>query len=367
MAVDQVNVADEMEAFYRQLESKGMDALWRQHLRPRGPGYEPYRWRWRDVEPFTDRATQLVRPGPDAERRVILLRNPTLPNSGGATHTLTAAVQTVLPGEIAPSHRHTAAAIRFIIQGKGTVTMVDGEPCEMNVGDLVLTPGWAWHGHINQGDGPMKWMDSLDAPAIQMLKAMRQEPYPDELNPATKPIGDSFARYGAGFLRPVWETPSPTPISPLLTYPWTKTEPALEQLAKFDASPFDDVAMEYTNPATGGHVLPTMACWIQKLRPGIHTKAHRHSTSQVYYVLRGRGSTIIDGAELKWEQGDFFALPPWMWHEHVNASASDDAVLFSTTDTPIYKAMNVYFHEPYTERDGHQQVTATYEERFGHE
>src|SRR5688572_25386643 len=137
MAVDQVNAADEMESFFQELETKGMDALWRQRIRNSGPGYQAFRWRWTDVEPFTDRATQLVKPGPEAERRVILLRNPTLPpGSGGATHTLTAAVQTVLPGEIAPSHRHTAAAIRFILQGKGTVTMVNGEPCEMNVGDL---------------------------------------------------------------------------------------------------------------------------------------------------------------------------------------------------------------------------------------
>jgi gentisate 1,2-dioxygenase len=271
----------------------------------------------------------------------------------------------VLPGEIAPSHRHTAAAIRWILQGSGTVTMVNGEPCLMNPGDLVLTPGWTWHGHINQADGPMIWMDSLDVPVVSMLRAMRQEPYPDELNPATKDIGDSHARYGTGFLRPVWEQPT-SPISPLLTFPWTQVEPALHELARFDTSPYDDVAFQYTNPATGGHVLPTLGCWIQMLRPGVHTRAHRHTTSAVYQVFRGKGSTIIDGLRIDWEKGDFIALPPWAWHEHINRSSTEEVVLFSTTDAPVLESLNLYIEEPYTERGGHQEVAASYEERYSY-
>lgn len=359
MAVEQSTTTDPMDTFYREIHAKGLDALWRRHQEGRLPGSYPARqWRWADIEPFILRATELVTPGPDAMRRVLTLSNPDV-GGGGATHTLTAAVQAVLPGEIAPSHRHTAAAIRFIIRGTSTITMVNGEPCAMTPGDLVLTPGWTWHGHVNQSDGPMIWMDSLDAPIVGMLRAMRQEPYPDELNPATKPVGDSHARYGTGFLRPAWERPT-SPISPLLTFPWTQTEPALHELARFDASPFDDVAFQYTNPATGGHVLPTIGCWIQMLRPGSHTQAHRHTTSAVYHVFRGRGSTIVDGVQIDWEQGDFVALPPWSWHEHANRSSTEEAVLFSTSDSPILEALNLYVEEPYSERGGHQQVTAAY-------
>ena len=359
MAVDQISTTDAMEAFYQDIQAKGLDALWRQQGGPRGLPDQPFVWRWSDIEPLVQRATELVKPGPNAERRVLTLNNPSIRGVGGATHSLTAAVQIVLPGEIAPSHRHTAAAIRFIISGKGTITMVNGEPCVMHPGDLILTPGWSWHGHINQSDGPMLWMDSLDVPMVIGLRAMFQEGYPDELNPATKAIGDSLARYGTGFLRPVWEHPD-SPISPLLSFPWTKTEPALHELAKYDSSPYDDIAFQYTNPATGGHVLPTMGCWIQMLRPDIHTKAHRHTTSQVYHVFRGRGSTIVDGVQLDWEQGDFFAIPSWSVHEHLNRSSSEEAILFSTTDTPIYQALNLMIEEPYKENGGHQKVTSTW-------
>lgn len=120
------------------------------------------------------------------------------------------------------------------------------------------------------------------------------------------------------------------------------------------------MAFRYTNPSTGGHVLPTIGCWIQMLRPGVHTKAHRHTTCGVYHVFRGSGSTIVDGVQIDWEQGDFFALPPWSWHEHVNRSATEEAVLFSTTDAPVIEAVNLYCEEPYGERDGRQVVTDQY-------
>jgi len=342
----------------RPLEAAGLRAGWRQGAaRPHfEASYPPKHWKWTEIEPLALQSAELVKPGPEAQRRTLGLSNPA---ARGATHTLSGAVQVVMPGEIAPSHRHTAAAIRFIIKGSGTITMVNGEPCPMSPGDLVLTPGWTWHGHVNQGDGPMIWMDSLDLPLVNFLRGMRQEEYPDELNPATVGVGNSEARYGNGFLQPAWEQPA-SPISPLLTFPWSKTEQALHELARHGSSPFDDVAFRYTNPSTGGHVLPTIGCWIQMLRPGVHTHAHRHTTSAVYHVFRGRGSTIVDGVRIDWEQGDFLSLPPWSWHEHVNRSGSEDAVLFSTTDAPVIEAINLFVAEPFEEGDGHQAVTASY-------
>lgn len=360
---------DEMEAFYQQLESKHVNALWRRRPdaggRDSGPPYAPARWRWSDLEPMALRALELVRPGRgEGERRALTLHNPSIPMSGGATHSLTAAVQVVQEGDISPSHRHVAAAIRFIIKGEGTVTIVNGEPAPMLPGDLVLTPSLYWHGHISKGTEPMMWMDSLDAPLVGILRVgMSQEPYPDEIEPATKSLGDSYSRYGLGHLRPVWHK-TPTPVSPLLAFPWGQTEQALHELAKVDSSPYDDIAFEYTNPMTGGHVLPTMGCWIQMIRPGVHTKAHRHSSSQVYHVFRGSGATIIDGARLDWGQGDFFSLPPYAWHEFINTSSNEEAVLFSTTDTAVLEPLNLYFEDAYEENDGHQKVTGSFEERY---
>jgi gentisate 1,2-dioxygenase len=237
--------ADPMEQFFKELEAKNMGALWRMRI-PEGragaasgsqAAYPPYRWKWEDVEPMAYRALDLVKPGRgNAERRVITLNNP---HAGrGATHTLTAAVQCVQPGDISPSHRHVAAAIRFVIRGEGTVTIVNGEPAPMKPGDLVLTPSLNWHGHITEGTGPMLWMDSLDGPLVGLLRAgQTQEPYPDEIEPATKPVGDSYFRYGAGHLAPVWnKQPAQPNVSPLLSFPWEQTEKALHAMAKVDAT-----------------------------------------------------------------------------------------------------------------------------------
>ena len=359
-------VTDAMETFYQDLKAKSMDALWRRNLggprsaEPVAP-YQPAFWSGRDISEFVDRAAKLVRPGPDAQRRVIVLANPGVP-FGSATHTLFGNVQLVLPGEVAPSHRHISSAIRFIMQGEGAVTIVDGEPVEMNPGDLVLTPGWCFHGHVSNASGPVVWMDSLDSPLIGSLRIGRSEQYPDELEPATRPVGDSFNRTGWGHFRPKWDR-SVSKISPQLLYPWAQTERALQQLARTGASPFDDVAFEYTNPLTGGPVLPTVGCEIQLIRPGVHTRAHRHPSSSVYHVFLGSGYSVVDGVRIDWAAGDFFSLPPWCWHEHAN-EASEDAVLFSTTDAPVLEALAL-FEEHEHPGAGHQEVKASYAERYG--
>ena len=132
-----------------------------------------------------------------------------------------------------------------------------------------------------------------------------------------------------------------------------------------EANPFDDVALEYTNPTTGGHVLPTLACQIQMLRPGVHTKAHKHSTSAVFHVFKGSGHTIVDGVRMDWKQGDFFSLPPWCTHEHVNASNSDEVVLYSSTDQPVFEALGLFREYAHEQNGGRQEVVAQYEERYG--
>jgi gentisate 1,2-dioxygenase len=149
-----------------------------------------------------------------------------------------------------------------------------------------------------------------------------------------------------------------------MVYPWAETERALHDLAKVDASPFDDVAFDYTNPTTAGPVLPTIGCRIQMLRPGIHTRAHRHAACSVYHVYRGRGYTVVDGVQMDWEEGDFFALPPWCWHEHANGSPTEEAILFSTTDVPVLEALALYDEHEYP-GSGYQTVSSGFKERYG--
>jgi gentisate 1,2-dioxygenase len=128
----------------------------------------------------------------------------------------------------------------------------------------------------------------------------------------------------------------------------------------YEGSPFDGISLEYRHPQTDGPLLPTMACWTQLLRPGEATKAHRHTGSAVYHVVKGEGATVIDGQQFPWSQGDIIALPPWALHEHANNSKSEDAVLFSIQDTPVLQALGLYYEEEFSENDGHQEVTSTF-------
>jgi gentisate 1,2-dioxygenase len=337
---------DDLDTFYADMARLQLEGLWRlgdevQAVRP-CVAAQPYLWRGADVRRILARAGDLVRHEGAAERRTLRLVNPGLAAQHCATHTLAASVQLIRPGEVAPTHRHTPAAIRFIIQGHGAYTTIEGERCTMEPGDLVLTPRWTWHHHGNAGDEPVMWMDGLDFPLVILLNATFFQRHPDDLQSETVPADSSARLYGPA-LRPAWRRPSPAP-RPLLTYRWGATYAALQRLASVEASPYDDVALEYADPRTGGHTLPALACWIQLLRPGVHTRAHRHTSSAVYHVLRGQGYSVIDGQRLDWAQGDFFALPSWARHEHANPSG-DEAILFSITDLPTLEALDLYREE----------------------
>jgi len=358
MSIVEQNVSPSLEEFYADIEAANLPPLWKYlgGMITRQPVYDavPFLWRWSEVYPRILQAGQVpIERG--GERRVLILNNPGLSHLYTTTHNLYAGVQMVKPGEVAPAHRHTQSAIRFVIKGNGGYTAVEGERCYMEEYDLLLTPRWQWHDHGNQTTEPVIWMDGLDINLIRSLNASFFEPYPEQVRPSDKPDNNSLKTYGGGALRPAWQKPYNDSGSPLLIYKWAKTYEALQQLAQVDASPFDDVALTYTNPLTGGPVLPTISAWVQMLRPGVHTQAHRHTTSAVYHVIEGAGSTIINGQRFDWQKGDFLALPPWCWHEHLNTSSSP-ALLFSITDTPVLEAFGLYREEAYTDNGGHQPI-----------
>jgi gentisate 1,2-dioxygenase len=349
------------EAFHQRMHANHMYGLWElasQMTAHPQPKMIPHMWRWSLLESIIEESGQAVPVGD--ERRALQLFNPGLSGRWATTNNLIAAVQILLPGEVARAHRHTPTAIRFIIEGAGAYTAVDGERVYMAPGDLILTPSWAWHDHGNETKERVVWMDGLDIPLIASLEAMFFQFYTAQQVPSTRPANASKQMYGHAHISPTWVKEKPK-SSPLLLYSWDQTWEALNALRDHEGSPFDGIGLEYRHPQTGGPVMPTMGCWAQLLRPGEHTKAHRHTGSAVYHIVKGEGFTIIDGKRFSWSKGDIIALPPWALHEHANTSATEDAVLFSIQDMPVLQALGLYYEEALSENGGHQKVTSTFE------
>ena len=304
------------------------------------PAEQPYRWSWsRILRPMIVEAFDVVDPR-KAERRNLLLQNPGLERPG-TTHTLIAGVQGVLPGEIAPPHRHTAQALRFIIEGAGASTTVNGEFFHMDPGALILTPQWCWHDQANETDHPVIWLDVLDAPLVMGLNQWFFEPH-TELQPRGHAQGESTQRFGAGSVRPVGARVHGGP-SPLLAYPWSHVETALRELLAIRGG--GAASVEYNNPVTGGPVLNTIGCYAHMLRSGGATQRRRTNASAIVHVVRGHGRTIVGGEELEWEAGDCLAIPHWTWVQHENLSPSEPAFLFSAEDVPLLEALGLHREE----------------------
>jgi gentisate 1,2-dioxygenase len=343
-------ISEELRDYYDRLRSLNTGPLWVATGGTPGPQEPrsravPHVWRWQDVRPLLLRAGELV--GMEsANRRVLRLLNPGIAERRATTNRLFAGLQLVLPGEVAKTHRHTPAALRFVVEGKGGYTTVNGERLAMWPGDLILTPNWTWHDHFNDTDTPMVWIDGLDIVMVELLEANFFEPYGEDMQPVTRQMGSSLAKYGAGGLRPAWERHQ-APFSALLHYPWQQARETLDRLAGLGAgSPYDGIILEYTDPATGGPVMPTIACHVQRLRPGEHTHAHRHTASAIYHVVEGEGFSIVDGKRLDWSEKDIFAVPGWTFHEHASASSGRPAVLFSYTEAPAMQALGLLREEP---------------------
>lgn len=338
LAADRAAFVDEVQAFHA-----NPVFITQPGFMPAEPtsAMKPYLWRWADIRPAMMKSAELLPVGQDgADRRLLNLINPGMEPKIGTTHTLTASIQMVLPGEIADAHRHTINALRLIIEGRGASTTVDGEMCDLAPGDVVLTAGWRWHDHRNDGDEPVIWLDGLDLPLTRSLEAVFYE----ELEEGAQQVlssGDSIRRYGVGQILPTW-TEWKGMDSPLFSYKWADTRRALDALRDSDADPFDGVSLEFRNPTTGGPIGPTMSAGVNLFRAGQHGEEHRHTSSTVYHVIEGDGVTVIGDEEFTWTKGDTFAVPTWAWHRHVNTSSSADAVMFNFSDRPLMEKIGLY-------------------------
>lgn len=356
------NVTDtpELVAYYKRLESLGTGALWTvaNKIEPWEPVTTsvPMLWRYRDLRDDVMRALELVTPE-QAGRRVVYLENKGRADVVAAVGWLYSGLQVMAPGECASSHRHSASALRFIIEGSGAFTNVDGHRITLGVNDFVLTPNGTWHEHGVSEDGTVCiWQDGLDIPLMNALEANFYEVHPDLNQAISFPVDDSTATWRGAGLRPagvVWHKP----YSPLLKYEWAPTYEALTHYAKVtDGSPYDGVLMDYVNPNTGGPVMQTIGASMQLLRPGERTKAHRQIGSFVYQCAKGSGYSIINGRRFDWQERDIFVVPTWMYHEHANGSDREDACLFCFHDLPVMRALGLYREEGLGENDGHQPI-----------
>ena len=300
---------------------------------------EPCLWKWADVRESLLRAGEVISLE-QSERRVVRLVNPGLNDRPFATHTLQISFQYVKPGENARAHRHTPAALRFVVEGNGAYTTVNGQKCVMEPGDLILTPKLSWHDHSNDSTAPMLWLDGLDFPLVTALHQVMQERYPERRQPLEKSSEAVMDKLGASLRHGV-------PLADFFHYKWRDTEQTLLALAGSSAARdrYDGYLLEYRNPLTGGPTMTTIQCALQLLPAGDETASHRHTSTSIYHVFRGEGATQIGERRFDWRQGDSFVVPLWYPHRHLNSSSSKEAILFSMSDAPVLKALDLYREE----------------------
>jgi gentisate 1,2-dioxygenase len=331
----------ERKAFYQRIGKQNLTPLWDVLgalviSQPKSPCV-PAHWKYAALRDDLMEAGRLIT-AEEAERRVLVLENPGIRGNSSITHTMYCGLQLILPGEVAPSHRHTQSALRFVVEGEGAYTAVDGERTTMHPGDFIITPSGAWHDHGNPGGEPVVWMDGLDIPLVRMLDASFAERYPQSTQPVSRPEGDAANRYGMNLL-PVGYKPTSL-TTPLFVYPYERSREALDALHR--SGPLHaayGVKMQYVNPATGGYAMPTIGTFIQFLPKGFAGAPSRVTDGTIYCVVEGHGRSMAGDATFEWSPRDIFVVPSWVPLRH---EASSDAVLFSYSDRPVQQALGLW-------------------------
>ncbi len=331
----------EREAYYKRIAANNLAPVWEVFDKivtkePRTPAL-PAIWHYEEIRDQVLESGGIIT-AKEAERRVLVLENPGLKGQTRITQSLYAGLQLILPGEIAPSHRHAASALRFVIEGDGAYTAVDGEKTIMHEGDFIITPPWTWHDHGNESEQPMVWLDGLDVPLVNFLDTGFAEPYPEDTQPLARPVGDALARYGAG-LMPV-DYDSPRMCSPVFNYPYSRTREALETMRRADEwDPCHGLKLKYVSPADGDSAMPTIGTFMQLLPKGFKTAPYRSTDGMVYAAVEGKGQTTIGDETFTWGPRDVFVVPSWYRHQH---EAEADSVLFSFSDRPVQQKLGLW-------------------------
>ncbi|MBM3395972.1 MAG: gentisate 1,2-dioxygenase [Betaproteobacteria bacterium] len=330
------------EAYYQQIKTLSMTPLWESLSvlvpeRPRSPCV-PHLWRYDEVKPWLMESGRLIT-AQEAVRRVLILENPGLPGSSAITQSLYAGLQLILPGEVAPSHRHTQSALRLIVDGAGAYTAVEGERVTMFPGDFIITPSWTWHDHGNDAAEPVVWLDGLDIPIVRFLDCGFAENDTQTSQTVSRAEGDAQARYGNNLL-PIEYAPAANGASPVFAYPYARTRESLEHLSR-NGPPHaaHGYKMQYINPATGGYPMPSIATFVQWLPKGFVGSDYRSTDGAVFSAIEGRGTVRIDGQTFAFGPRDTFVVPAWLPYRF---DTDEGAVLFSFSDRPLQRSLGIW-------------------------
>src|SRR3954451_193404 len=337
------NIEAAREEFYQRISKRDMAPLWKvmSSVVTKEPVTRavPHVWHYDDVKALVMESGGLIT-AEEALRRVLILENPAMRGESKATNTLFAGIQMILPGEVAPAHRHVSSAIRFVLDGEGAYMAVEGEKSFMSPGDFVITANWAPHDHGNPSEKPMLWLDVLDFPAVNFFEASFADYFDekDKMQNTTRGDGDSLAFYGSGVL------PDGAPVqmnrSPVINYTYARTRPIIERMNKAgDVDKRHGARVRYANPINGGPVLPTMGAGLALLPKGFKGEKYRATDGSIFVGVQGKGPTTVDGKVLEWGPNDVFIVPPW---KHFSHNAEKESVLFSISDRPSQEALGIW-------------------------
>ncbi len=339
----------ELLELYRGFESEMLIPLWTEieGLMPPAPVSDasPHLWQWKTLFDLAGRAGDLVPVGRGGERRAIALANPGLGGRPFASPTLWAAIQYLNPHEDAPVHRHTQHAFRFVVEGEGVWTVVNGDPVAMRRGDFLPQAGWNWHGHRNVSSGPMAWIDGLDIPFSRYVESTFFEFGPDEVAEQETPERSRSERlWGHAGLSPVAKL-APSVGSPLLAYRWEVTDRALSEQLLLEAEGYPSTvepghaAVRFVDPRDGSDVMPTLRAEFHRLAPDTRTSTVREVGSSVHQVFEGSGVVTVGDETWTVETGDLFVVPSW---QPLTIESSDGIDLFRFSDAPIMEKLDMY-------------------------
>jgi gentisate 1,2-dioxygenase len=338
------SAAQARQDFYRRIDQQSMTPLWEVlgALVPKSPNspLQAALWRYAEVRERVMEAGRLIT-AEEAERRVLILENPALRGNSSITQSLYAGLQLILPGEVAPAHRHAQSALRLVLDGEGAYTAVDGERTTMRRGDFIITPAWTWHDHGNLGDQPVVWLDGLDIPTVRFFDAGFAEHGAAASQEALRPEGDALARYGNNML-PVDFEQTPSQPTRVFVYPFEKTRASLTGIARGPIDAHLGHKLRYVNPATGASPMPTIGAFAQLLPAGFETKPYRATDSTVYVCLEGSGSAEIDGVAVDFALNDVFVVPSW---HTLRLRAGEETILFSFSDRPMQRMLGLWREE----------------------